>query len=113
MMQFLRTILRVFVETVVVGFRLREGRVVELIVDALPRWYTEEQLLSLFMSYGSVSSARIVRAPNGQSLGFGYVTMASAEDAGLARQALQDQLVGNRPLVVVPRSRNIAAPEAR
>jgi hypothetical protein len=42
---------------------------VELLIDALPWWFTEEQLRSLFQPYGSVSAVSIVRAPHGQSLG--------------------------------------------
>jgi RNA recognition motif-containing protein len=73
---------------------------VELLIDALPQSYTEEQLQSLFQPYGSVSSVSIVRAPDGQSLGFGYVTMASAEDAWQACRALQSRVMGTRRLIV-------------
>jgi RNA recognition motif-containing protein len=76
---------------------------VELLVDALPQAYTEEQLRGLFQPYGCVSSVSIVRAPDGQSLGFGYVSMASAEDAGQACRALQHRVVGSRPLIVIIR----------
>jgi RNA recognition motif-containing protein len=76
---------------------------VELLIDALPQSYTEEQLQSLFQPYGSVSSVSIVRAPDGQSLGFGYVTMASAEDAGQACRALQSRVMGTRRHIVILR----------
>lgn len=76
---------------------------VELLIDALPQSYTEEQLQCLFQPYGPVASVSIVRAPDGQSLGFGYVTMASAEDAGQACRALQSRVVGSRRLIVILR----------
>ena len=79
---------------------------VELLVDGLPRAYTEADLQGLFEHYGPVSSVQIVRGPGGESLRFGYVTMTTVEDADKARMALNARPVGSGALIVIVQKRN-------
>jgi RNA recognition motif-containing protein len=54
---------------------------IRLIVDGLPQYFFEEELIGLFAPFGSVLSAQL-------GLGFGFVEMASADEACRAVFAL-------------------------
>jgi RNA recognition motif-containing protein len=55
-----------------------------LLVDGIPSFFSDEQLRALFLRYGTVLSAAVMRYPNGDSLEFGYVEMAAPEHADRA-----------------------------
>lgn len=56
-----------------------------------------QQLEAKFKAYGEVTNSRIVTDPRGLSRGFGYVEMATQEEADAAKQALnQADLEGRR-----------------
>jgi len=77
-----------------------------LYVGNLPFSFSEEQLTSLFSSYGTVTSSRIVRdRMSGRSKGFGFVELESDEQANSACEALNNSDVGGRNIKV-----NIAKP---
>lgn len=62
---------------------------------------TEEDLKELFSKSGEVESVKIITDVNtGSSKGFGFVEMATPEDAGKAIETLNGALFMDRTLVV-------------
>ncbi len=73
----------------------------KIYVGGLPYSATEEQLADLFAPYGTVESARVITDKfTGQSRGFGFVEMTSAEEAKRAIAALNATQMGGRTLTV-------------
>ncbi len=73
----------------------------KIYVGGLPYSATEQQLNDLFSPYGTVESVRVITDKiTGQSRGFGFVEMASAEEAKRAIQALNATQLGGRTLTV-------------
>src|SRR5207302_11517898 len=71
----------------------------KLYVGGLPYSSTEQQLQELFSQHGSVTSVKIITDKyTGQSRGFGFVEMATGEEAQKAITALNGtQLDGRTP----------------
>ncbi|MEO6404774.1 MAG: RNA-binding protein [Ferruginibacter sp.] len=62
---------------------------------------TDEILKSLFEPFGAVSSAKIITdRMTGQSRGFGFVEMASDDEANEAMKALNNKDIEGRPMSV-------------
>lgn len=79
----------------------------KLYVGSLPYSVTEDQLREMFAAYGSPESVRIITDKfTGQSKGFGFVEMATEEDAQKAIDGVNGREVDGRTLVV-----NEARPE--
>jgi len=73
----------------------------ELYVGNLAYEVTDDELRELFSSVGEVRSAKvIIDRMSGRSKGFGFVDMASEEDADKAVQELNQQQFHNRNLRV-------------
>ncbi len=73
----------------------------KLYVGSLPYSTTEQELQQLFSQHGAVASAKVITDRyTGQSRGFGFVEMASADDAQKAITALNGAPLGGRTLVV-------------
>lgn len=73
----------------------------KLYVGSLPYSTTEQQLSELFGQHGSVQSAKVITDRfTGQSRGFGFVEMATDEEAQKAIAALNGYELGGRTLVV-------------
>lgn len=73
----------------------------KLYVGSLPYSTTEAQLTDLFSQYGSVTSAKVISDKfTGQSRGFGFVEMATSEEAQRAIEALNGTKLEQRTLVV-------------
>jgi cold-inducible RNA-binding protein len=73
----------------------------KLYVGSLPYSTTEQQLSELFSQYGTVQSAKVISDRyTGQSRGFGFVEMATGEEAQKAIAALNGSALGGRTLVV-------------
>ena len=73
----------------------------KLYVGSLPYSTTEQQLSELFSQYGTVQSAKVISDRyTGQSRGFGFVEMATSEEAQKAIAALNGSALGGRTLVV-------------
>jgi RNA recognition motif-containing protein len=73
----------------------------KLYVGSLPYSTTEQQLQELFAQHGTVQSAKVITDRyTGQSRGFGFVEMATGEEAQKAITALNGANVGGRTLVV-------------
>jgi len=73
----------------------------KLYVGSLPYSTTEQQLSELFTQHGTVQSAKVITDRyTGQSRGFGFVEMATSEEAQKAIAALNGTPLGGRTLVV-------------
>ena len=73
----------------------------KLYVGSLPYSTTEQQLSELFAPHGTVQSAKVITDRyTGQSRGFGFVEMATEEEAQKAIAALNGSSLGGRTLVV-------------
>lgn len=73
----------------------------KLYVGGLPYSVTDGQLEEIFSGHGSVQSARVISDKfTGQSRGFGFVEMASSEEAQRAMEALNGTQLEGRTLVV-------------
>ena len=80
----------------------------KLYVGNLPFKVREEDLQTLFQQAGAIESVNIIRDKfSGQSRGFGFVEMTSAEDAEKAIQMFSGHSLENREMVV-----NEARPQA-
>ena len=81
----------------------------KLYVGSLPFSVTEEELHNLFSAFGAIDSVRIITDKfTGQSKGFGFVEMASTEDAKKAIDGMNGKQLNGRTLIV-----NEARPEQR
>ena len=73
----------------------------KIYVGGLPYSTTEQELSDLFGAHGAVQSARIITDKfTGKSRGFGFVEMATAEEAQKAITALHATQLGGRTLTV-------------
>ena len=73
----------------------------KIYVGGLPYAATEQQLSDLFTAHGSVESARVITDKfTGQSRGFGFVEMSTAEEAKTAISALNGTQMDGRTLTV-------------
>lgn len=70
-------------------------------VGGLPYTATEAEVEALFAVHGTVESARVITDKyTGQSRGFGFVEMATQEEAQSAINALHSSDMGGRTLTV-------------
>ena len=73
----------------------------KLYVGSLPYSTTDAQLTDLFSQHGAVTSAKVIADKfTGQSRGFGFVEMATSEEAQRAIEALNGTKLEQRTLVV-------------
>jgi len=73
----------------------------KLYVGSLPYSTSEQELSQLFSQHGTVQSAKVISDRyTGQSRGFGFVEMATNEEAQKAIAALNGSQLGGRTLVV-------------
>ncbi len=73
----------------------------KIYVGGLPYSATDQQLNDLFAPHGTVDSARVITDKfTGQSKGFGFVEMSSAEEARKAIAALNGTQMEGRTLTV-------------
>ena len=78
----------------------------KLFVGNLPFKVTQEELSDLFTPHGSVTEVQLMMdRVTGRPRGFGFVTMASGEEAQKAIEALHGAEFGGRDLTV-----NLARP---
>jgi len=81
----------------------------KIYVGGLPYATTDAQLQEIFSVHGTVESARVITDKfTGRSRGFGFVEMASSEEAQKAIQALNGTDLDGRNLTV-----NEARPQER
>ena len=80
----------------------------KLYVGNLPYTFRDNDLQDAFAAFGEVASANVaMERDTGRSRGFGFVQMATAEQAQAAIDGLNGKPVGGRGLVV-----NVAKPQA-
>ena len=73
----------------------------KLYVGNLPYTTNEAQLRELFEKSGTVTDVAVITdRETGRSKGFGFVTMATAEDANKAISTYNGYMMGNRNLTV-------------
>jgi RNA recognition motif-containing protein len=73
----------------------------KIYVGGLPYSTSEPELNELFAAHGTVESARVITDKfTGQSRGFGFVEMATQEQAQAAINALNGTQLGGRTLTV-------------
>ncbi|MEK6526867.1 MAG: RNA-binding protein [Nitrospirota bacterium] len=73
----------------------------KLYVGGLPYSVTDQQLQDLFTQHGTVSSAKVISDRyTGRSRGFGFVEMATSEEAQKAIAAMNGTQFEGRTLVV-------------
>ena len=72
-----------------------------LFVGSLPWSVNDEQLAQIFSEAGSVDSARVItERDTGRSKGFGFVEMATDEDAKKAIDTLNGKEIEGRAITV-------------
>lgn len=77
----------------------------KLIVLNLPRDFNEDALVELFKAHGNVSAQNIVMDENTNiSKGFGFVEMATEDEATAAINALHHSKLGKNKIRVKPAS---------
>lgn len=73
----------------------------KLYVGSLPYSTKEDDLHQLFSQYGTVTSVNIIKDKvTGQSKGFGFVEMSSADEAQKAIEGTNGTQMGGRSLIV-------------
>ncbi len=70
-----------------------------LYISNLPYSLGSEELCSLFSAFGYVTSAKIIMN-NSRSMGYGFVSYSSINDAVISVSLINGYIVGNRPLKV-------------
>nr|NP_001285569.1 RNA-binding protein 9, isoform K [Drosophila melanogaster]NP_476937.3 RNA-binding protein 9, isoform I [Drosophila melanogaster]NP_599124.1 RNA-binding protein 9, isoform B [Drosophila melanogaster]NP_599127.1 RNA-binding protein 9, isoform C [Drosophila melanogaster]AAC13645.1 RNA-binding protein [Drosophila melanogaster]AAF51177.2 RNA-binding protein 9, isoform B [Drosophila melanogaster]AAF51178.2 RNA-binding protein 9, isoform C [Drosophila melanogaster]AAF51179.4 RNA-binding protein  len=72
-----------------------------LIVNYLPQTMSQDEIRSLFVSFGEVESCKLIRDKvTGQSLGYGFVNYVKQEDAEKAINALNGLRLQNKTIKV-------------
>uniref|UniRef100_A0A8C1SRA2 RRM domain-containing protein n=1 Tax=Cyprinus carpio TaxID=7962 RepID=A0A8C1SRA2_CYPCA len=70
-----------------------------LYVQNMPYSLGSEELGALFSAFGEVTSATVITKKR-RSMGYGFVTYSSLDDAVIATSVMNGYIVGNRPLRV-------------
>lgn len=61
---------------------------------------TDEKLKELFSEFGTITSFKVMRDPNGVSRGSGFVAFLTPEEANRALTEMNGKMVGSKPLYV-------------
>ncbi len=72
----------------------------KIYVGNMPYNATEDSVKKAFDAFGEVLSVRLITDESGRSKGFGFIEMASDQDAAKAIEALNGQLFMGRNIVV-------------
>jgi len=81
-----------------------------ILVRNLARIVTENELLQMFLPFGSVRSLNIVTDKStGKSKGFGFVDMPEESEAGAAIKALNGKLVRGEKIRVKTVNQNVGS----
>jgi RNA recognition motif-containing protein len=81
-----------------------------ILVRNLARIVTENELLQMFLPFGSVRSLNIVTDEStGKSKGFGFVDMPEDSEAGAAIKALNGKLISGEKIRVKTANQNLGS----
>jgi len=73
---------------------------VNLYIKNLDDDVDDDKLRSMFDSFGTITSAKTMRDPKGNSKGFGFVCFTTPEEATKAVTEMNGKIVGHKPLYV-------------
>ncbi|KAI3803708.1 hypothetical protein L1987_31868 [Smallanthus sonchifolius] len=76
-----------------------------LYIKNLDDTVSDEKLKELFAPFGSISSCKVMRDPNGASKGSGFVSFSTSEEASRALSEMNGKMVASKPLYVAPAQR--------
>ncbi|XP_021897497.1 polyadenylate-binding protein 4-like [Carica papaya] len=71
-----------------------------LYVKNLDDSITDDKLRELFTEFGTITSCKVMRDPNGVSKGSGFVAFSTAEEASRALAEMNGRMVASKPLYV-------------
>ncbi|KAI8049695.1 hypothetical protein BDF22DRAFT_726600 [Syncephalis plumigaleata] len=80
--------------------KLNKYQGVNLYIKNLEDTVDDEQLRQLFVDYGVITSAKVMRDEKGTSKGFGFVCFSSPDEATKAVTEMNNQMVGTKPIYV-------------
>jgi polyadenylate-binding protein len=80
--------------------RIEKYQGVNLYLKNLDDTVHDEKLRELFAEYGTITSCKVMRDPQGQSRGSGFVAFSSPEEATRAVTEMNGRMVGTKPLYV-------------
>ena len=72
-----------------------------LFVDGLPGSFSSKDLSDLFIEFGTVLKAEVMKNQEGNSLQFGFVAMATSREAYQAMTSLNGSIVSDHLLLVM------------
>jgi len=81
-------------------------------VKNFPETYTEEDLKKLFNTYGTITSAVVMKEEDGKSRCFGFVNFESPDSAATAVERLNGTTINNDKVLYVGRAQRKAEREA-
>jgi len=79
---------------------LQKYQGVNLYIKNLEDDYDDDKLRAVFINYGTITSAKIMKDSKGNSKGFGFVCFNSPEEATRAVTEMNGKIVGSKPLYV-------------
>jgi polyadenylate-binding protein len=82
--------------------RLKNNQLVNLYIKNLDDSIDDDKLRSIFESYGTITSAKVMRDKDRPEIskGFGFVCFSAPEEATRAVTAMNGQMVGSKPIYV-------------
>jgi polyadenylate-binding protein len=80
--------------------RIEKYQGVNLYLKNLDDTIDDEKLRELFAEFGTITSCKVMRDPQGQSRGSGFVAFSSPEEATRAVTDMNGKMVGSKPLYV-------------
>ncbi|MCO5547128.1 hypothetical protein L7F22_000570 [Adiantum nelumboides] len=82
--------------------RIERYHGVNLYLKNLDDSIDDEKLREFFSEFGTITSCKVMRDPQGQSKGSGFVAFSSSEEATRAVAEMNGKMVGSKPLYVAP-----------
>lgn len=80
--------------------KLSKFQGVNLYLKNIPEEFDDERLREEFAPFGTITSAKVMRAPSGVSRGFGFVCYSSPDEANKAVAEMNGKMMDNKPLYV-------------
>ncbi|KAH7279245.1 hypothetical protein KP509_37G012300 [Ceratopteris richardii] len=82
--------------------RLERYQGVNLYLKNLDDAIDDEKLRDLFSEFGTITSCKVMRDPQGQSKGSGFVAFSSSDEATRAVSEMNGKMIASKPLYVAP-----------